>query len=173
MGRPRKPVSQHKADGTYRKDRHPDPDELPQVDPLDTSTPAPSFLGTHGKHEWSRLLTGMENAGLFTSIDYSALSIACWEIQVFRECLDALRKENGGSKVGAVAAYVTSHKSNNSLLLTQEARRAYRSYQEAVYKFGVTPLEREKIRVEKSKGEDDPFASLGNKKDGPRGVVNG
>lgn len=148
----RKPNQLHIADGTFRKDRHGLPDSNPEPETVKKALNPPCHLNKHAKAEWRRLSQGMIEEGLLANIDLSALEIACNWFGIYRDVAEEL------NKLPSLFNYLEQKSSQtNASIATME--KAYRSYTEIVYKFGVTPVERSKIQIEKKKEDDNPFAA--------------
>lgn len=95
----RKSNAEHKAQGTYRKDRHGHWD-LPVKRPM-----MPYKLNPKSKEVWKKVCDVMEAAGTISKVDALALELLCDSIIIYRESHKALLKSGlivGGSKGGGV-----------------------------------------------------------------------
>lgn len=72
MGAPRKTLAQHKAAGTYRRDRHGSWSEPTGVDTL--PPPPPSTLTDLARAEWQRVIALLGTTGRLTSLDTALLT---------------------------------------------------------------------------------------------------
>lgn len=75
MPQKQKPDNIHLLQGTYRKDRHGEPDKKPRV--RSEIPDAPEFLTDEARKEWDYTVEKLEKAGLLTGADKVILSQFC------------------------------------------------------------------------------------------------
>ena len=148
----RKPNELHIVNGTFRKDRHGDKDANPEVEAVKKMLNPPTRLNKYGKTEWNRLLQGMIDAGLLSTIDLSTVETACYFYGLHKELAVKLNEQP------SLFDFVDQRTSqNNNVIRTMN--ESYKNYTDIVYKFGVSPVERSKIQLEKKpKDNSNPFA---------------
>lgn len=147
-GRPRKSIEQHKLDGTYQKCRH-EGRGVQNVERL-TGIEPPETLTDVARQTWETVIPLLCRAGLVTQVDAPELYEAFTCYGIAQEYLKA------GTEAGGI---------HFSLALGRSEKDPYREYllymerfDKIMYKYGVTPQERAKIRQPAEKKEDDDSA---------------
>jgi P27 family predicted phage terminase small subunit len=139
-GRPPKPIEQHRADGTFRKDRH-----APAVvlfPGQDDAAPAarvklkpPKSLKGAALEWWKEHVPGLEQLGMLQQIDVSVLEMLAETYAIWKDALKALKKYP-------------------MLRENQIAERdAKLSYHKLAVEFGFTPTSRARLKVDTTKPE--------------------
>jgi P27 family predicted phage terminase small subunit len=154
----KKSIEQHVKDGTYRPSIHGNKDKLLEVEPISKIPKPASYIGKYGKLEYHRLTTQLQKSNLLCNCDLGLLELACYEYNAYREMIDELRELNGGSYKGAFSNYVKG-KNIQTVIIPNEMRKSYKAYCDTVFKFGISPVERNRIQV--NKNEDDKDSALG------------
>jgi len=134
-----KSAAEHKAAGTYRKDRHKESD-LPKERPM-----RPYKLHKESKKVWDKVVKVMDDANILSKVDALALEMLCDSIVVYRKAHKEIM-DNGftilsASKYGNVTKTNPANSVRNSAL-TEIVR--------ILKEFGMTPGAR---GIKPSKGE--------------------
>ena len=157
MPQHRKSIDQHLANGTYRPSVHGDKDNVPDPEEINEIPRPPTFLGKYGKKEFKRLCQGIQKMGILSSVDFGVIEAAAMEYDNWRTIIDKIVELNEGQRKGAIANYLEKKKTQQSATLTAELRKCSDGYLQAVYKLGVSPVERSRIQLP-SKKEDNNSA---------------
>ncbi len=159
MARPPKPVSELKAAGTYRKDRH----ERPQIaaKKVEGLPPMPAHLPNQCRADWQRVCGILTTAKILTEGDLDAVGRYCVLLWMSREATANLEA------TGPVIEYETRHgktvKPNPSARVVLDCARELRALGE---RLGFDPVSRQRLDPEKLAGgeeekeKDDPFEAL-------------
>lgn len=139
-GRPPKPTTRHKADGTYQPVRHANRLEAQPAKSL--PDPPPEFDGRHAD-KWRELVSNMQDMGTLANQDLD--SIRAYVVFFFRFA-DANETIN---KQGTIV----DGKVNPAWRIMIESQKELRALWTA---FGLTPADRARIKIEKPK----PAASI-------------
>lgn len=75
MANVRKPAELHKLNGTFRKDRHGDPEQ--QLNINDPLPEPPDWLCSIAVREWRRIVDVMADNGVLRATDFAILAIYC------------------------------------------------------------------------------------------------
>jgi len=130
MGRIPKPTRELKITGQYRKDRHGD-----RVDPqLTAGQPRmPRWLTDRGaKDMWRRIAPPLYKARIATQEDALALTALCEWWSEWRKAYRAMQRADGVDE---------------RLAAQTMARRAWGEASELMKRFGLTPVDRARIKV--------------------------
>ena len=132
-GRPRKPTAQKQLDGTYRKDR-----DGGRADVAATGVPQkPNWLSAGASKFWDRWVPELTRLGIAKEIDGPELANACyWWDEAHRLQL-ALKK--------------TKPTASNYLGLQAVTIAARKQWKDASAKFGFTPPDRARLKIEETK----------------------
>lgn len=147
MGRPRKPTQLHIVTGTARNDRM-NPDE-PQ--PGIEIPSCPPGLSAGAKTEWRRISPILEDMGLLSNMDRSALAAYC---ETYGRWMRSLKEIQKGGEVIETP--------NGSLQVSpwvSIARNAEKEIRQFCSEFGMTPASRSKVSA------TDPAKKQTDKKD--------
>lgn len=132
-GRPAKPQSTKKLQGTYRPDRDGGAD-----DALSRTKPrCPSFLDTYAKSEWKRVCNELYDAGLLRSVDRAALANYCQLFSTWKQATILVQEK------GLII------KTKNGNIIQSPAlgiaNVAARDMMKALKEFGMTPSSRARL----------------------------
>lgn len=150
-----KPTALKLVQGTYRADRAPNNEPMPEP-----AVPScPSWLGREAKREWRRIVPELEQLGLLSRIDRSALAAYC---QAYGEWWEMEREIQ---KNGRVQVTDTGYEVIRPCVGIRDRAldRMYRYLRE----FGLSPSSRTRVSVpEKKEGSGNAFldALAGGKK---------
>lgn len=142
-----KTVEQHKKDGTYRKDRH----EGRGVT-LDTvvELKPPKKLTKEAKEKWNEIIPVLTKAGLISIVDQPILEDAFIQLGI---AIDAINYVNANFK--NYADYINSlNLCKGQLSLLSQYSVAMERFNGIMKKFGVTPYERGKIKLNPNKPDE-------------------
>ncbi len=153
-GRPPKPIEQHKLDGTYRKDRHSE-HGIQNISKIVGIEP-PEDLTEEARRVWLDIIPVLCAAELVTPIDMPALYEAFTVYGMAQE----LRKIAENKPKGAAAYVLSLGRMDKDPMF--EYLRYMRRFDEILYKFGMTPVERARISTGKKErtNEDDPLSKI-------------
>ena len=139
MGRPNKPISVLKAQGTWRKGRH------GEEATSGTEVEIPGELDGYAGEFWARNIPKLQNMGVLDGIDSEFLfALARW-YGVWRECDDLVNAIQKGEKEGKIYGAIT------------QSKMAFAAFTELAKQFGLSPVARAKLAA-KSSDETDEFA---------------
>ena len=141
-----KTIAQHKADGTYRKDRHGNRVELPPL----TSLPSVSSttLSDRAQEYYQQFGEVLVNQGILTDMDLIALEVLADRYATYKLSQEHLN-EYGHVFNGKQSPYVSIQ------------REAYKEVISIMRDFGMTPVSRTRIKKTDTKiDEDDPLRKL-------------
>lgn len=141
----RKITSEHKRDGTFRPDRNGNRlDAMPMTGKLPLP---PEILGEHGKILWFDVCSQLPEDAL-AKIDAFQLQGMCEWWQQWREIQEAIK---ACSDVLDPSYYK----------LNQMSAVVWKHFAAASSRFGMTPYDRSKIKVDKTEQDDgDPLTAL-------------
>ena len=141
MGRPRKPLGVLKLAGTYRPDRHAAREHAPQPGGYPKM---PDWLDGEARALWESTVPTLIDMGIARGVDAPALAGLCRWYSVWRQADARLQRGDGDSYKGSI-----------------EAAAAWKNYSAVAAKFGLTPVDREKISVtETTEPENDILDEL-------------
>lgn len=136
MGRHRKPIEQHKRDGTYQPCRHAGPEPEVIVPEM------PTGLGEDAKRYWPEIAQVIKETGVYTKADRFALRLLCDSYADYAKARDVLENEG---------RYIERVTKNGVALVDHPALKAMgRHWKEVAYmlrKFGMTPSDRTGLHV--------------------------
>lgn len=104
----------------------------------------PRFLNAYGKREWRRVIRLLIQAGLYSDLDRTCLTIYCVEFGTWRDALDQIG-ENGNRVLTTDKGYQYQ---NPWVAIGNNARAAA---QTALQQFGLSPGSRSKVSSNKDK----------------------
>ena len=142
MARPRKPLEQHKADGTYRADRHGGVVSADEVAGSGSPQMPTTFKG-HAKSCWNSVVKLLVDAKIARAIDTPHLVAMCEWWARYRTVSDAIDKVDPGVDPMLYCR------------LEGVAVKAWSMFSRIAGRFGMTPADRASLRVdigEKKKG---------------------
>ncbi|WP_193063448.1 phage terminase small subunit P27 family [Oceanobacillus oncorhynchi] len=117
----------------------------------------PSYLSTHAKNEWKRIVPEMQRLGIFTAIDHPSLAGYCQAYGRFIEAEKILKKE--GLTFKSPNGYVQQRPevsiSNNAL----------KTMREFASQFGLTPSARSRIDTSAGENKEDEFLNFLQRRD--------
>ena len=147
-----KTLEEHKADGTYRKDRHGTARiSFAQLEEISI----PESLNKIAAAKWTEIVPELFQKGLITNVDLPELTDAFVHYGSAQECLIYITEN-----FETVADYLQSlNLCKGQINLFAQYSAAMEYYNKIMHKFGATPAERGKIRVheEKKEDKDDEF----------------
>lgn len=133
MARPPKPTEQHRLDGTYRADRHGSAGA--SVDAAGVPT-KPRGLKGEGEKLWKRVVPGLVSSGVARACDTDCLVSLCeWWARYVRFAL-MLDSADLDTDPKDLSRY------------TRLASQCWGEFARLAGKFGLTPADRVKLRVE-------------------------
>jgi P27 family predicted phage terminase small subunit len=95
MPRPRKSISLHQAQGTYRADRH---RELP-LRPTKGPRP-PAWLSGPARQKWREAARLLASAGVLSRLDHDLLAVYCSTWAAWRQAAEAVATEGATYRAG-------------------------------------------------------------------------
>jgi P27 family predicted phage terminase small subunit len=142
--------------GTFRKDRHGDPETEPQPKPVARVPKAPAHLDDIARRAWKTLAKQLHELGLLSAGDLLALEAACTAYSRALQA-DELLAEEGLTQRG-LQGY-TAHPA------VAISRYSWATYRQFAQEFGLTPSARTRVRTkEKPAGSGsapaDPWTKL-------------
>ncbi|QGQ21207.1 phage terminase small subunit P27 family [Gimesia benthica] len=148
MGRHRKPIEQHKRQGTYQPCRHqgPEPDPTKPVKPDDLTGAAGDM--------WDALAPVLESMGVYCEADSVALRLLCESYGLYIESCDKIRREG-------FLITLTDNKGNQRRVEHPAAKHRSRHFKETLdlmRQFGLTPSSRTGLNIRKP--DDDGPSDL-------------
>ncbi len=154
-GRPRKPDTQKKLEGTYRKDRA-TPDAA-QFSAITKIPDAPASFDEMAVKVWNTICHELITLGLLQSIDIFQLEIICNELSIYWKCMSLM---NGRMVVDTGTG---SEKVNP---LYTSACAALNNFNRMSKDFGFTPAARMKLRMNllESKPKENKAIDIMNRK---------
>lgn len=136
----RKAIAAHRAQGTFRADRH----AKPRISYPPASISAPRYLGKIARQEWNRVAPLLLERGLLARTDIGSLATYCTAFAGWRECV-ALIAEQGqiirvesSTRTGRTVKPIR----NPAVTMMLDYQRAMLA---AAAKFGFSPYDRERI----------------------------
>lgn len=147
-GPPKKPTALKVLEGTYRKDRAPKNEVMPDVAVPD----CPDWLPAEAKREWGRIVPHLERHGLISHMDRAALAAYCEAYATWRAASEALQ-EHGmtqTTETGYIAPRPEVGIRNN----------AWRTMKQYLALFGLSPADRASLDMPEPKQDDNPFVKL-------------
>jgi P27 family predicted phage terminase small subunit len=152
----RKAIAAHRAQGTYRGDRH----AKSRIQYPPASISAPRYLGKIARTEWTRLAPLLLERGLLAETDTGTLAAYCQAFQGFRECAALIAKQ--GQIVQVESATRTGRTTkpirNPAVTMMLDYQRAMLA---AAAKFGFSPYDRERIEGTEA-AQPEPETSTAN-----------
>ena len=137
MGRPPKTTSELKLTGTWRADRHGDrADVTPQGRPV-----KPDDLDADAADLWDAIIDGCLARGA-DSADAPALSSMCRWWSVYIRCDRKMAGDDPNYKAGVLASM------------------AYKQFSQMAAKFGLTPVDRAKLKMDPGALQDERALAL-------------
>jgi len=141
-GRPRKPIEQKIAEGTYRRDRD---------GPIDCAVTtegepvAPDWLAGEALEFWSLITPQLVKGRVAGKCDSSALAMLCWWYAEFLKLIRTVDETRKAGKTPSPAQYV-------ALGVTCD------KWDKLASKFGLSPADRAKLKIEPQSGPVMPVA---------------
>ena len=135
MGRNPKPIELKKLEGTFRKDRN--NNNLPSYPIIIEPPPPPERLPEEAGGLWGDVCEKLIANNLLQSVDLELVAAYCIELHLYWECKKAL---NDGSLYYTTKAGVKRVKPE-----IQIANNAFKNIIKITEKFGLSPVDRQKI----------------------------
>lgn len=133
-GRPRKPTSRHKAEGTFRADRHARSELKPDGAPYEIGE-----LKGHARELWDKVVPELIRLKVATAIDSPQLFAMCEWWGEYRK----VQTDTKMDKYNRMVAMAT----------------AYKQFATIASRFGLTPVDRASLEIEKTTASN-PFLAL-------------
>jgi P27 family predicted phage terminase small subunit len=150
-GHNRKPDSLKKLIGTARADRiNENTPEVPDL--INISMPHDLELSTNGRKIWNSLSGDLAAAGILKQTDVQAFAIYCNSYSLYLD-MEKIINENGALYLDKT----NNPKKRPEVTIRNEAIKIVQSYQG---KFGLTPADRDRIKVDKPEEADTGINSL-------------
>lgn len=150
MGRPIKSTEDHIKDGTFRKDRH--ANRGVKIDSLQELS-IPTVLSQKAAEKWEEVVPPLLDKGLISIVDLPELTDAFLHYGFAQDCLFSVL-----DNYGSVAEYLSKLNKFKDVDLIAEYSKNMERFNRTMHKFGVTPMERAKIKIEpKKEDEGDNF----------------
>ena len=137
MGRNRKPIGCHLADGTFRADRH--ASRLGSEPIADGDPVRPRGLDPTAKKLWDAVVPELVAMGVVAKIDSTMLAEMCRWYSRYRQ---------------------TASMPNADYRQTVLTVMAWKSFSQLAGKFGLTPSDRAKLKAGGAAFDDDPLLAL-------------
>lgn len=147
-GRPPKPTTRHKADGTYRKDRH---NDRPARDLDPDSVEPPDDFDDEQAAEFRSIVARLAAVGIVVKLSDA--------YTVERAALNLVTARRARRLLAESGRY---HEGQRGLTLHPAARdekSAWEAFDSAATKLGLSPLDRERIKANETL-EEDPLDKL-------------
>jgi P27 family predicted phage terminase small subunit len=144
----KKPIAELKAHGTYREDRH-----AKKTLRFTPGATAPKYLSKVARQEWTRVQTLLEEKGVLQNIDQSLLASYCEMFANWRASQDDIAKNGLVITVSSQTRTGRTDKPVPNPAVTN-AIRFNRAMAAIAVKFGLTPLDRQRIDVPKEEEEE-------------------
>ncbi|HOE11977.1 MAG TPA: phage terminase small subunit P27 family [bacterium] len=145
MGRNPKSMQIHVLEGTYRPDRHAG---TVQAEPVSGDLRPPSWLSIDGKRVWRRYVMQLTKLGTLSGTDVDLFASGCQELGTYIRLTKELRTEGMTYMRGDLV------RANPKCSL---ARLALAQATILFSKFGMSPVDRMRIRLEPQAEENDAF----------------
>jgi P27 family predicted phage terminase small subunit len=151
MARPPKTVEQHKQDGTYQKCRH--ADRGTNMEPV-KSVSCPEKLTGEARKLWDTVVPRLCSADLVTEADKPVLEHAfhCYGLAVD---LHRIAEKHEGGEAAYIASLTRMDKD-----VVYESLRYMQEFDKIMYKFGMTPVERARIRGNVKPSDEDEDSTI-------------
>ena len=142
-GRPRKSVAQLKLDGTFRHDRHGDPDDQwqPEGEPV-----KPLDFDAFSDQLWEEVVPELVSCGVATSLDTAELTAMCEWWSRYKKITEKLKE------------YGTDFSRDGYYSLQMLAGSAWKNFSAIGSRFGLSPADRTRLGAMSRK--DNPKAKL-------------
>lgn len=152
-GRPAKSISEHQANGTFRKDRHPGPSLPVEVPPM------PPDLSPTAQARWNVIAEHVRFSQVVSRVDGEALRLLCESWALYLEAQDILSRD-GITITESTAAGGARVKVHPAVQVRSDAQKQITGL---LRQFGLTPAARTTIRPGgggKSKAEGERVDSI-------------
>ena len=162
-GRPSKPQVLHMHHGTYRADRDPSAggSEAPTTgdrDMIATMPNPPRHLNDWGRRLWSDLGPRLATARVLTLWDLPTFEAMCMHYGLYREIHEAIttrvNEATGRRSRVSIMEYL---KDRNSQVIVEwnAMRQAESRFSQIAQQFGLTPIQRDRLKVQADTPEDE------------------
>lgn len=150
-GPAKRPAKEHKKRGTYRPDRHAEPEGVKVGEPF-----MPRGMPKLAQAAWKRIVPELVAAGLVARIDQEALRQLCEAIADYERAEDAI------SKVGLLVPHTTTQ--GDLILKLNPAWTTKHNSRTAIIalcqRFGMTPSGRTGLGTKKDEGMPAELAAI-------------
>lgn len=134
--------------GTYRKDRHGDPADQPQLEELEALPPPPGFFDTVAAFEWDRIGHELVAKRVLCKADLAAFTGYCCSVS------RAVNADRAVMKLGSTM--VTPQGFEMARPEVAIAKQAWSEVNKFAREFGITPSSRSRVRVPQPTGANTP-----------------
>lgn len=128
--------------------------------PISLKTTCPAHLKGSARSEWKRITPELEAMGLFSKIDRAALAAYCqayggW-VEVSKR-INEIQDEALKANKDSTNAYLLKTQAGNVIIspLLSVRNRFMEQMRQFLSEFGMTPVSRSRINIEKESKEDD------------------
>ena len=147
-GRPPVPTRVLELRGTYRKDRHGDPADQPDVEIVEELPPPPGFLDDVATMEWNRVGPDLVKNQLLATVDLAAFTLYCLNISRVVACERLIAREGM-----IVLTPFGQQQAHPGVAMARQCGAEARKFAQ---EFGMTPSARRRVTVPtKPKAKDD------------------
>jgi P27 family predicted phage terminase small subunit len=154
-GPPQTPSRVLQLRGTFRKDRHGNPDTEPKFELLTEMPPPPIVLDGIGRFEWHRVGPELIEKQLLADVDLAAFTLYCMNVS------RVIAAERMIMEEGLTTWSQSGSKAHPAVLIARQAGAEVRKFAQ---EFGMTPSARTRVKsVEKPDDKekpDDPWNKL-------------
>lgn len=140
MGRPAKSTERHVDEGTFRADRHGGRKNKPKFDGAPTR---PTALSAEGKKHWDQIVPQLVTSGVAKAIDAPALFAMCEAWADYQ-------------KARTLRVYDIDDMRKKQMLVSSSLK----AWRDLAARFGMTPIDREKIEVAADDKEGNPLKAF-------------
>lgn len=146
--------------GTFRKDRHGDPETEPKFELLTEMPPPPVVLDGIGRFEWNRVGPELIAKQLLADVDLAAFTLYCLNVSRVIAAERIIMQE------GLTTWSQSGAKAHPAVLIARQAGAEVRKFAQ---EFGMTPSARTRVKAVEGSGDEkpaaaDPWSQLGGAK---------
>lgn len=149
MGRPAKPTNLKLLQGNPGKRKINKNEPAPDIEIPDPTMP----LNGYALEEWNRIAPILEDLGLISEVDATALTMYCVHFQQLRETVEELQ-DLDSKLMTAQSGHAQQHPFFS--IINKQSKMCHKYLQE----FGMTPASRSKVTALKKKADEHPLAKF-------------
>jgi P27 family predicted phage terminase small subunit len=150
-GRKPKPLTEHIANGTYKKSRHDKRFVAPK--PLSSIPKMPAYMPSECAEDWVQVCSTLLGNGLLTHEDLHGIEAYCVLRLQYREALEKIALE-GQVIIEANGNGIESRKVHPAWRVMLDSQKEIRAIQDRI---GYNPYTRQKLTLVKDEENADPF----------------